>query len=101
MVRAVRARPTGARGGLGARRPLQPGLRWSLAGPARASAPETPPDTPADTAKKVSAVAVPVALAASAAVLQEDALQGPLTSYLNAVGVPVLQFLNPPAWVEQ
>lgn len=101
MVRAVRAHRTGARGGLRAPTPLQPGLRGSLAGPARASAPETPPDTPADTAKKVSAVAVPAALAASAAVLQEGALQGPLTSYLNAVGVPVLQFLNPPAWVEQ
>ena len=99
MVGGARARP---RGGLGARGPLpQPGLRGSVAGPARASAPETPPDAPADTAKKVSAVAVPAALAASAAILQEGALQGPLTSYLNAVGVPVLQFLNPPAWVEQ
>ena len=95
MVGGARARP---RGGLGARGPLpQPRLRGSVAGPARASAPETP----ADTAKKVSAVAVPAALAASAAILQEGALQGPLTSYLNAVGVPVLQFLNPPAWVEQ
>lgn len=50
-------------------------------------------------ALKTSAALVGGGLAASAALVGSHALVDPLTSYFNAVGVPVINFLSPPEFV--
>jgi len=39
------------------------------------------------------------AIAASAALVHTHVLVDPLTAYFNTIGVPVIEFLNPPEWV--
>lgn len=39
------------------------------------------------------------AIAASAALIHTHVLVDPLTAYFNTIGVPVINFLNPPEWV--
>lgn len=49
--------------------------------------------------KAASAGSVAVGLAATASLVQSGVLVDPLTSYFNAIGVPVIEFLNPPEWI--
>lgn len=59
------------------------------------------PEEASELATKLVPAVVPpaVVLVGASALIGSHALEAPLTSYFNTVGVPVIEFLAPPEWI--